>query len=364
MISAPVPDDEDDRLEAVRILGIMDTVPEQSLDDLTLLAASVCATPVSFVSLIDRDRQWFKSHHGIALEQTGRDVAFCAHAILAPQQVMEIPDAAADSRFTDNPLFLGDPRFRFYAGVPLVTEAAYALGTLCVLDNKPRRLEPRQRAAVQALARQATAQLKMRSMHRALRYALESTRTYQVELEEYLSRLRGLNMQLHAQAITDPLTGLYDRLALTQQLNQAVARAKRAVEPLSLLLIDVDHLKSFNDAYGGLAGDGELRRLAQIIRSAARETDTAARSGGEKFGVVLPATAADGAATVAERIRQAVHGANWRHRDLTISVGVVTRQAGNPRCSAELLFRDADQALYRAKEEGRNRVVIAGPGHP
>lgn len=124
MISAPAPDNEEDRLEALRILGILDTVPEQSFDDLTLLAASVCATPVSFVSLIDRDRQWFKSHHGIAIEQTGRDVAFCAHAILEPQQIMEVPDAAADNRFADNPLILGEPRFRFYVGVPLVTEAA------------------------------------------------------------------------------------------------------------------------------------------------------------------------------------------------------------------------------------------------
>ena len=143
-----------------------------------------------------------------------------------------------------------------------------------------------------------------------------------------------------------------------------MARAKRADEPLSLLLIDVDHFKSFNDTYGHLAGDGALRRLAQIIRSTAREADTAARHGGEEFVVVLPATAAEGAATLAERIRQAVHGAHWRHRDLTISVGVVTRQAGDPRCSTELVFRDADQSLYRAKEEGRNRVVIAGPGHP
>lgn len=364
MISAPAPDNEEDRLEALRILGILDTVPEQSFDDLTLLAASVCATPMSFVSLIDRDRQWFKSHHGIAIEQTGRDVAFCAHAILEPQRIMEVPDAAADSRFADNPLVRAEPRVRFYAGVPLVTEGGYALGTLCVLDHKPRQLEPRQRAALQALARQATAQLKMRSMHRALQQALESARTYQAELEETQRRLRRLNMQLHTQAITDPLTGLYNRLALMQQLNQAVARAKRADEPLSLLLIDVDHFKTFNDTYGHLAGDRALRRLAQIIRSTAREGDTTARYGGEEFVSVLPATPAEGAATVAERIRQAVFKAQWRHRDITISIGVVTRQAGHPRCSAELLFQDADQALYRAKEGGRNCVVTAEADRP
>jgi diguanylate cyclase (GGDEF)-like protein len=203
----------------------------------------------------------------------------------------------------------------------------------------------------------------MRAMQRALQEALESARTYQAELEEHQSRLRRLNMQLHAQAITDPLTGLYNRLALTQQLNQAVARAKRADEPISLLLIDVDHFKSFNDTYGHLAGDDALRRLAEIIRSTAREADSAARYGGEEFVVVLPATAAEGAATVAERIRQAVQRAQWTHRAITISIGVVTRQAGHLRCSAELLFEDADQALYRAKNDGRNRIVIAGPEH-
>lgn len=244
-----------------------------------------------------------------------------------------------------------------------MTEAGYALGTLCVLDRRVRRLEERQRTALQSLARQAVAQLKMRSLHQALQEALDSARSYQAELEEYPTRLRKLNMQLHAQAITDPLTGLCNRLAMTQQLNQAVARAVRNREALSLLLIDVDHFKSFNDSHGHLAGDEALRQLAAIIRGVAREADAAARYGGEEFVLVAPSTDADGAAALAERIRRQVQLADWSHRNVTISVGVVTRLAKHPRCSAQLLLKDADRALYRATDAGRNCVISAEPDH-
>ncbi|MGC8522014.1 MAG: diguanylate cyclase [Steroidobacteraceae bacterium] len=361
MLSTRVPDNEAERLEALRILEILDTVPEQGFDDLTLLAATICATPISLVSLVDGERQWFKSRRGLSLEQTPRELSFCAHAILEPGRIMEIPDTAADRRFTDNPLVTGEPRVRFYAGAPLVTDAGHAIGAVCVLDHKPRRLEPPQRAALQALARQAAAQLKLRAVHHAMHQALETARRYQTELEEYQSRLRKLNMQLHTQAITDPLTGLYNRLALAQQLNQAVARAGRTGEPLSLLLIDVDHFKAFNDSFGHLQGDEALRRMAEILYATAREADIVARYGGEEFLVILPATGSDGALALAERIRQQVHSARWDRRDLTVSIGVVTRQAADPRCSAQLLIEDADSALYRAKAAGRNCVMAADP---
>ena len=361
MKSAAVPDDEVERLKSLRILEILDSVPEQAFDDLTLLAATLCDAPLSFVSLIDTNRQWFKSHYGTELEQTARELAFCAHAILVPDQIMEVPDTTLDVRFADNPLVLGGPRIRFYAGAPLVTDEGHALGTLCVLDQRPRQLESRQRAALQALARQTAVQLKLRSMHRALQEALESARTYQHELEEYQSRLRHLNMQLHAQAITDPLTGLYNRLALAQQLNQAVARSQRTQEWLSLLLIDADHFKSFNDNFGHQVGDDALRQLAQIIRAAVRESDIVARYGGEEFVVILPATDGEGAQALAERMRAEVQAARWGRRDLTISIGIATRSASHPRCTAELLIQDADFALYRAKDAGRNRVIAAEP---
>lgn len=359
MKSAALPDNEKERLAALRILDVLDSTPEQSFDDLTLLAATVCDTPVSLVSFVDEQRQWFKSHRGLELDQTDRDVSFCAHAILEPTHVLEVPDATLDSRFEDNPLVTGKQQFRFYAGAPLVTDEGHALGTLCVLDHRPRRLEPRQRAALQALARQAAAQLKLRSMHRALEEALESARSHQDELEEYQTRLRYLNMQLQTQAITDPLTGLYNRLALTQQLNQAVAQCHRAGEQLSLLLIDADHFKTYNDRFGHQVGDDILRQLAKVIRCTVRESDTAARYGGEEFVVILPATDGEGALALAERIRTQVQRSRRGDCDLTVSIGVASRSATDPRCTAELLIQDADAALYRAKDAGRNRVMSA-----
>lgn len=359
MKSAALPDNERERLAALRTLTVLDSSPEQGFDDLTLLAATICDTPVALVSLVDEHRQWFKSHHGIELDQTDRDVSFCAHAILESDRVLEVPDATLDSRFADNPLVTGAQQFRFYAGAPLVTDEGYALGTLCVLDHRPRRLEPRQRAALEALARQAAAQLKLRSMHRALQDALESARSYQNELEEYQTRLRHLNMQLHAQAVTDPLTGLYNRLALTQQLNQAVARCHRSGEYLSLLLIDADHFKSYNDRFGHQVGDVILRQLATVIRSVVRESDIAARYGGEEFVVILPGTDGEGALALAERVRMKVQSSHCGESDLTVSIGVVSRRGAHPRCTAELLIQDADAALYRAKDSGRNRVIAA-----
>ena len=359
MRSAVSPDNELERIETLKDLAILDSVPEQSFDDLALLAATICDAPASLVSLDDGQRQWFKSSHGIGLEQTGREVSFCAHAILQPGEIMEVPDATQDERFADNPLVTGEQQVRFYAGAPLVTEEGHVLGTLCVLDRRPRHLKPHQRAALQALARQTVAQLTLRSVRRALQKALEDTRTYQAALEDYQGRLRQLNIQLQTLAITDPLTGVYNRLALAQQLSQALAHAARAQEPVSLLLIDADYFKAFNDTFGHQAGDDALCALAQVIRAAVRAADIVARYGGEEFVVILPATDGAGASALAERVRTAVQAARWCHRNLTVSIGVVTRPPGHPRCTTELLIADADAALYRAKAAGRNQVVSA-----
>jgi PAS domain S-box-containing protein len=160
-MNAPLPDNETERLGALRGLGILDTPPEPAYDELSALAAYVCQTPIALISLVDEDRQWFKSRLGWEAGETPREAAFCAHAIMQADLLI-VPDARADARFANNPLVTSPPAIRFYAGAPLVTAQGHAMGTLCVLDHKPRELTAAQTRALRALSHQVVAQLRLR----------------------------------------------------------------------------------------------------------------------------------------------------------------------------------------------------------
>jgi anti-sigma regulatory factor (Ser/Thr protein kinase) len=181
--------DERARLAALRAYSILDTEPEKAFDDLTLLASYVCQTPISLISLVDEDRQWFKSKLGLRAEQTPREISFCAHAI-QQEGLFIVPDALQDHRFADNPLVHQEPHIRFYAGAPLRTPEGFALGTLCVVDRQPRHLTPEQEQALHALSRQVNAQLELRRNLMELRDALAARDHAEQQREELIGQLQ------------------------------------------------------------------------------------------------------------------------------------------------------------------------------
>lgn len=353
----PVPTNEAQRLEELAAFDILDTLPEQAYDDITYLASTICGTPIALMTLVDNERQWFKSRVGLGVPETPREHAFCAHAIASPRELMEVADAANDVRFADNPLVTGDPNIRFYAGAPLVTPTGSALGTLCVIDRVPRTLTREQRDALIALSRQVMAQLELRRTNQQLVVTARENEEYALLLADYQLQLEVANDRLARDSITDGLTGLVNRRELDRILQEEWDRSTRHQTPISVALIDLDRFKNLNDRLGHAAGDKAIRETAAAFDRARRSTDLLARYGGEEFLLVLPGTPIEGALVMGERLRRALRGLTIGDRTVTASFGVAARLP--EMLTVDDLVAAADGALYRAKAEGRDRVVRA-----
>lgn len=339
------------RLHAVRDTGLLDTPPEESFDRLTRLAAKLTGAPVTFVTLLDADRDFYKSAFGLGeplhTERllTGR--SFCHHALVSG-------DALVLEDVTQLPVFCDVPTVhslgvRAYAGIPLKTEDGQVLGSFCAVDFKPKQWTQQDIEVLMELAHSALREIRLRK-------ALQEAEALNQQLLQQLQKVDALNRALGELATTDPLTGLRNRRAFDHSLALELAIVGRRQTPLSLLVLDIDHFKRINDQFGHETGDKVLSAIAQLLGGCARVIDIVARVGGEEFAVILPNTDAHGALEVAERMRVAVAQADLLGQPTTISIGCATLQASE---DAHGLYARADAALYAAKNSGRNRAVAA-----
>lgn len=273
MQAAPLHPEESARLEDLLNYELLDTEAEQSLDELTQLASDICQAPISLISLVDESRQWFKSKVGLDADETDREVAFCSHAILQ-DEVFEVCNALDDERFFDNPLVTSDPSIRFYAGAPLVTKRGLPLGTLCVIDSKPRKLNESQLRALKTLSRQVVRQLELRLYNRQLqRMSKESERFYAIlahDLRSPFNAVLGLSRVLKDSAenlspdkvkqISEQILG--SSLNLFQLLDEILQWSQNRLGASGCKLSELNILEAAKSACEVLNDAAELKAVA------------------------------------------------------------------------------------------------------
>lgn len=336
--------EEESRLAALRRLHLLDTPPEARYERITRLASRALGMPIAAISIVDRERVWFKSMRGLDLVQMPRGNTFC-DAALASEGPLVVEDATADPRFAELPGVTGEPRFRFYASQPIRAADGSRIGGLCVFDTRPRRLDPVQLEMLGDLARIVETELQVGVLAEA-RSALAS------DLDS-----------ARRQVSVDSLTRTSSRAGILEILQREHARAQRAKSMISVAMVDLDNFKAVNDTYGHLVGDRVLQAAAERMVEAVRPYDAVGRYGGEEFLIVIAERDPERVAAIAERVRDNIArrpvSVERRAIPVTASVGVACSDTrGGPQDLTRLLQR-ADDALYEAKRSGRNRVVVA-----
>lgn len=313
--------DETGRIAALQRYQVLDTPREESFDKITSLVRTVLGVPICAISLVDRERQWFKSIQGLDAAETPRSVAFCDHTI-RNRQAMVVHDALADPLFAENPLVTDDPSIRSYAGVPLRTPDGYNLGALCVIDTQPKEFTSAQIGILTEFAGLVMDELELRTI-----------------------------------AHKDFLTGAATRRAFVEAAAREIDRFQRTRRPSSLIMFDIDHFKSVNDRFGHGVGDVVLTKVAVTCDTQLRPNDLLGRVGGEEFAILLPDTDIHNALSAAERLRREIEALTFATPGLrvTASFGIA---AILPTDDFQSWSGAADEALYEAKHSGRNRTVV------
>lgn len=313
------PLDEQGRLQTLRSLGILDTSPDERFDRLTRMAKRLFGVPIALVSLVDENRQWFKSCVGLSVSETSRDISFCGHAILGDDPFV-IPNAVEDERFSDNPLVTNAPHIRFYAGCPLRAPDGQKLGTMCIIDREPRNFGKEDLEALVDLA----------SM-----------------VEREFSALQLATM--------DELTNVLNRRGFMLLAQQSLRLCTREKIPASLVFIDLNNFKPINDSFGHTEGDRVLALFAKQLKLMFRDSDVVARLGGDEFAVLLtdhPKEATEGAFARLRRSLSQVNQEANRGYDISFSHGVVEFDSDKHH-TIEAMLADGDTLMYQAKKSNR-----------
>jgi len=312
-----IPQDEAARLETLRSLNILDTASEERFDRLTRMAKRMFGVPIALVSFVDENRQWFKSCAGLDASETPRDISFCGHAILG-NEVFIIPDATKDERFADNPLVLNEPNVRFYAGCPLRYLNGSRLGTLCIIDRKPRSLSEEDLQTLKDLA----------SM---------------VERELAAIQL----------ATVDELTNITNRRGFMFLAQHSLSLCARQNIPASLVFFDLNNFKQVNDKFGHAEGDRALIAFAIQMKNSFRVSDLYARLGGDEFVALLTNTSKNLAEEVVAKFLQSLKKYNQeanREYDISVSYGIVEFNY-DKHDTVDALLADGDSLMYEGKKQ-------------
>ena len=310
-----MPEDEQARLEALRSIDVLDTPPEERFDQLTRMAKRLFGVPIALVSIVDENRQWFKSCVGLDVIETSRDISFCGHAILG-NDVFIIPDTFEDPRFADNPLVLNDPGIRFYAGCPL-TVGGHKLGTLCIIDKKPREFGEEDVNALKDLASMVEREL--------------------------------LAIQL---ASLDDLTKVSNRRGFLFLAKYSLKLCTRQKIPATLAFLDMDKFKAINDEFGHSEGDFALTTFASLMKASLRDSDLFARWGGDEFVALLTDTTREQAQVTLERCSQLLAQYTQEAKldyAIAFSFGAVEFDP-NKHTTIEALLADGDSLMYKVKQ--------------
>jgi diguanylate cyclase (GGDEF)-like protein len=315
MLAPALPINEASRLDTLRSLNILDTSPEERFDRLTRLAKRLFGVPIALISLVDADRQWFKSCQGLDASETPRDISFCGHAILG-DDILMVPDALLDERFHDNPLVVNDPKIRFYAGCPLSVPNGSKLGTLCLIDQEPHELDADDARLLRDLARMA---------------------------EQEIAAVQLATM--------DELTLLSNRRGFQALGQHALSLCARLQRPASMFFFDLDGFKAVNDRFGHAEGDRALVSFAAVLLKTFRDSDVVGRLGGDEFVALMTNCSEAESALALERLQDAVDAHNrgsQRGYDIRFSVGTVAHDAAR-HPSIDALLAEADALMYERK---------------